>query len=250
MGLHAFGREILKSVWVPTLGGEEPTVAELQMVGAISSGEGGYGRAVYKLLDISPGENYGHVLSTVNDSNNWGATQKKAKAPECDVNSFPATDSSPRLVSPQNPKGYYNACYHRHATPQDGAISYLRTLMIARPTVRTAVRSGDANQVAREMFRTHYFEGFSKDPEKNIRAYAGRIRGAAERIARELGESLAITGGTSESFPESDSPWWQGHDIGTPGQSAESSGSSKGSGIVAIGLMVAAGYLFLRKRRS
>src|SRR5262249_10090465 len=96
---HAFGRRVLAAVW-PAVLGEEPTVTELQIVAAISLGEGGYGRATYNLRSIPDGA----LLSMVSDSNNWGAVQ--AGKPPCRSDAFMATDTSPRLITQDNPRGY------------------------------------------------------------------------------------------------------------------------------------------------
>jgi hypothetical protein len=185
MAAHAFGRKILESVWTRVLG-TLPTTAELQMVGAISVGEGVYGRGTYRLLSIPDGA----VLATVSDSNNWGAVQ--CGKPPCRDGCFMATDRSPRLITKVNPKGYYNVCFKRHPTPEKGAEDYLNTLMVKRPTVREAVRTGSIPATALAMYRTTYYEGEGKTEGERIAGYAAKILTNARAIAGELGEPLRV----------------------------------------------------------
>lgn len=224
---HAFGRSVLASVWSSALG-SEPTLAALQVAGAIAAGEGGYGRAQYRLLSIPDGA----VVSTVSDSNNWGAVQSRDKPP-CTPTSFLATDSSPRLKSQANPKGLYNHCYHRHPTPEDGARSFLKTLIGSRKGVRAVIDSGDASRVAGAMFDSQYYEGFSANPRDNIRAYASMISRNAAAIANALGEPLAVSASElPDQVGPSDSPWWQS---GTSGAEQTTEGGGGSSWLLLVG---------------
>jgi len=197
-----FGRDVLERVW-PTLFGDAPTLVERQAVQAVSRGEGGYGRAPYRLLSIPDGA----VISTVSDSNNWGATQCGHGAP-CGATCFEATDTSPNKKTPDNPKGYYNTCFNRHATPDDGCASYLKTLLVKRPSVREAVKTGDADAIAAAMHATHYFEGFGATVEERIANYAKAIESNASELAASLGEALEVRrgGGGVPSSPSSPEP--------------------------------------------
>ena len=221
----AFGRATLAAVW-PTVLGETPSALELQAVQAVSRGEGLYGRATYKLLSIPDGA----LIATVNDSNNWGAVQ--AGHPPCDpASSFVATDSSPRLQNAENPKGYYNICFRRHATPEEGAANYLRTLLVhhGRSVVRTAVRTGSAQAIAQAMHDTGYYEGFGPTVFDRIKRYADGIFKNAGDIAANLKEPRLVT---------------RNH-----GAAAATTGRVSANAI-AVGLGVAVGALLLWKGTS
>jgi hypothetical protein len=194
-------REILAHVW-GLLFETPPTQAELQLVQAVSKGEGGYGLATYQLLQVEPGEGYGTVIGTTSQTNNWGAVQAgEAVNGVCDpATSFMATDSSPNRKTAENPKGLYYACFRRYATPELGCESFLKTLLIGsktfpRGSVRDAVASGSADEVARAMYETHYYEGFGATAEERIGHYADAIAKNAASIASALGEPLLVTRG-------------------------------------------------------
>jgi len=239
---HAFGRRVLAAVWAPTLD-TQPTTAELQAVAAISCGEGVYGRGRYRLLSIEPGESYGKIISTVNDSNNWGAVQTRDQSPE---SSFLATDSSPKLKKPANPKGYYNIRFKRHATPEIGAASYLRTLLTGqRATVRAAIRTGSAVAIAEAMHATGYFEGFEATVPERIRGYASRIAANAKEIASALNEPLMITMGVSPIPPGKSEPQSENPTPETPSPQVANSGV----GLIAVGGIAAAAFIYVRSRR-
>ncbi len=191
-------RSILEHVW-GLLFETPPTQAELQMVQAVSKGEGGYGLATYQLLQVEPGEGYGTVIGSSQQTNNWGAVQ--AGNPPCDPNtSFMATDSSPNRKTAENPKGLYYACFKRYQTPELGCESFLRTLLIGSSTfprhdVKAAVASGSADEVARAMYESHYYEGFGATEADRIGHYADAIAKNAASIASALGEPLFVTRG-------------------------------------------------------
>lgn len=195
-------RATLAHVW-SLLFETAPTQAELQLVQAVSKGEGGYGLATYQLLQVEPGENYGKVIGSTQQTNNWGAVQAgEAVNGVCDpATSFMATDSSPNRRTAENPKGLYYACFRRYATPELGCESFLRTLLIGSKTfprggVRDAVATGSADEVARAMYESHYYEGFGSTVEDRIGHYADAIAKNAASIATTLGEPLLVTRGS------------------------------------------------------
>ena len=227
----AFGRDVLQRTWPQTLG-DVPDQRELQLVQAVSRGEGGYGLASYALLDIEPGPNYGAVIGSSTQTNNWGATQ--AGSPPCDpATSFMATDTSPNRKTAENPKGYYNACFRRNPTPEAGCASFLKILLVGssshpRQGVREAVRTGSADEVARAMHASGYYEGFGATVEDRITNYANAIAKNAERIAVNLGEPLLVTRGEGGFF--------------SPGPA--------GGRIVGLAMLLGAGYLVWRGVRG
>lgn len=195
-----FGREVLMRVW-PLVFEEMPTPVELQIVQAVSKGEGGYGLATYRLLQVEPGPGYGSVIGESQQTNNWGASQHGSPVNgACGPDAFMATDSSPNRVTEDNPKGYYYACFRRFATPDLGCEAYLKILLSGskahpRQAVREAAFTGSADEVARAMYESHYFEGFGATPEDRIRHYADAIEKNAATIAKNLGEPMMVVRG-------------------------------------------------------
>jgi hypothetical protein len=216
---HAFGRDKLLAVWPSVLGGA-PSVRARQLVQAVSAGEGGYGLATYRRLSIPEGV----TIGTTSDSNNWGAVQCGTKLP-CSPSCFVATDSSPRLITDANPRGLYDSCYRRHATPEEGAAAYLKTLVANRAGVRAILESGSATSMARAMFESGYYEGYGPTKEARIANYAKGIMYNATNLSKALGEPLLV------SLPESSS-------VPAPGSSASASGGAGAVALVAIGLGV------------
>ena len=86
--------------------------------------------------------------------------------------------------------------------------------------MRAIIDSASPTALSAAMYATHYFEGTSKDPRENIRAYAGRIQACAERIESALlgwppaspsaGGAAAGVGTWSPPAPERRSGvgWW------------------------------------------
>lgn len=147
-----FGRDIFLQIWpqiqqeaaaskypeVQALGAEPPTVAELQIFGAMAQLESNYGHSPYYNLKIpkgDPGYSSGVIW-------NWGAEQ--AGKPPCDPSkSFEASDSGAQ--------GAYTMCYAKHATPEEGALFFLRQVTLRRPTSWAIAKTGDIDKYSLQM---------------------------------------------------------------------------------------------------
>jgi hypothetical protein len=247
-----FGRDVLLKVWpkileeaaqsehaaVRELGAMERNLAELQIVQAMAHLESTYGLSPY--TNQLTGEKA--VL------NNWGAVQA-GKAPCDPATAFEVTDTGAG--------GKYNACYKRYATPEDGAVDFLRHLTIKRPTSWARAKEGDIDGYSVQMHSWtppleqlgagHAGKVQNKDPITGTLGYfeqpplAGknsRAKGLEERIwaiAAALGESIAAQrGGPMPEPAPSDSD-----DAPTPV-------ARSWLGAVALALVAAGIYLVVR----
>lgn len=193
-----------------SLFGRPPTPAEIQIAQAIALHEGGYGEGRYVNMGPLQGTpDYGNPRAEgvigVTGTNNWGAIQASGARgkPPCGENTVEITDTSPRLVTSENPRGAYQVCLRTWPTPEDGARAFLQTLYTGgRKNVLLAAATGVADSVAAEMYRTKYFEGFSKDASKEISRYADRIMANAESVSKGTGEPLVTKRGNPVSPKE------------------------------------------------
>lgn len=228
---HAqFGRDTLLKIWplvlaeaaqsqyaeVRALGAAgPPNLAELQIAGAMAHLESNYGMSPY--TNKVTGQTSGVI-------NNWGAVQ--GGKPPCDPSkAFEVTDTGAQ--------GSYNFCYKKYATPEDGALDFLRLLTVKRPASWALMKQGDIDAFSVQMHTwTPPLEKLgagkpagtvqNKDPitgmpgyfeqppiaGKNSRA-AGLEQGVAN-IAHTLGEPVSAkrggpTGGQPVSLPDSGS---------------------------------------------
>lgn len=163
---HAFGREKLTNAWIE-LFGEAPQLHEIQIVQAVALGEGGYGQAKYK----------NQVTGETAVINNWGATQC-GHGPPCGPNCFEVTDHHADGSA-------FNWCYHRFATPEEGARSYLKILLLNRPGVRATLPQASTDAFVRAMKESRYFE-------LRLDKYQDNVWNNVNKIATELGEPLAV----------------------------------------------------------
>jgi hypothetical protein len=202
---HIAGRAALQDAWRRVVG-REATRVELQIAGAQADLESGYGRASYKLLDHATGG----VIASSGPINNWGAVQTSEGPP----GGFLATDTSSRLVTADNPKGYYDHHYKVYATPADGAAHLVEHLVLKRPTSWAYAMRGDIDGWAREA--RAYVEPGGKvhtDPATGIPGYfeqssEGRAHGIEIRVAEiaaAFGEPIeARRGGPTLDAPEAE----------------------------------------------
>jgi hypothetical protein len=188
-GLHQFGRAALVEAW-PLVTGASASLPELQVAGAIADHESGYGTAAF--LNAQTGER-------ITNTNNWGAVQA-GHGPPCGPGTFEATDSSPLKVTADNPKGQYQVCFLRLATPAEGAMAFVKQVTLRRPTVWDAMKAGDIDETVRAMHddRPIYFEGFGATPAIQKEGYAAALAKIVPEIASAMGEPvLAARGGAS-----------------------------------------------------
>ncbi len=176
--LHRFGRQALAAAW-PLETGSEATLPELQIAGAVSSIEGGYGTA--KFTNKLTGES--RVI------NNWGAV--RSGSPPCDgITGFEATDSSPLT-------GEFQQCFRIHNTPTDGAQAFIHEITTRRPESWAAMKTGDIDLFSKEMHTRHgkvgvYYQGFGATDEIQIAGHAAGVLKRAAEIAEALGEPLVV----------------------------------------------------------
>lgn len=90
------------------------------------------------------------------------------------------------LVIDTSPIGPYFVWIWSFTSDLDAASKFLSILVGNRPPVRAIIDSASPTSLAAAMYATRYFEGTSKDPRENIRAYAGHIETCAARIESAL----------------------------------------------------------------
>lgn len=199
---------ILAEAW-PLVFDIEATPAMLQSVQAISRLESRYGWPDPKRFPNWQGHhNWGsiHCRTRVN-----GVLRDCKKDGGC-AKGFAGRDSlngKPIAV-----------CFASRPTNLEGAKHFLETLLVNRPAVFEAVKTGDAYQIALAMRRSRYFLRTKTDgmpPERaeavildDAAYYAPAIMGGAKAIAAATGEPLAVTNNTPKqakpSFPSE--PQW------------------------------------------
>lgn len=174
-----------------------------QMIMAVSFGEGVYGEGVYLNADALKGTpDYKPINGVpVEGTWNWGAVQSRDKVPCVPGRSVEISDSSPKLKTPENPHGTYQVCLLTHPTQEDGADTFLRTLLerkdkAGRKVVLAAIDSGNVDAVATAMYATNYYGGFNADPLKAIDDYAKGLLANGKIIAKALGEPLLLHRGS------------------------------------------------------
>jgi hypothetical protein len=74
------------------------------------------------------------------------------------------------------------------AFPDDvsAAQRYLKILVSQRPGVKAIIDTAPAQDVVRKMYESHYFTGFSTDPETNIAQYSHNVLAKEAMIAPAL----------------------------------------------------------------
>jgi len=189
-------RSILEQAWVMVKGLPEATPSSLQAAQAIARFEGTYG------------EQWKRCPRVVN---NWGAVQVPGTAremdqppPTCPPGSAICTDTRPTDSGKSVP---FQVCFDAPATPQQGAATFLRTLLAQRPPVADVIASGNADAIASAMHRTHYFGGFGKTDAERIGNYAKAIASNASSVASGVGEPLMVRRGGFFGAPPGATPW-------------------------------------------
>lgn len=191
---HRAGRAALAEAW-QAVTGRPGTLPELQMAGAMADLESGYGRGSYRLLDHTTG-------ATIRSSgviNNWGAVQTSDPA-----SGFLATDTSSRLVTADNPKGYYDHLYKVYPSPAAGAAHLVEHLTLKRPTAWEYMKRGDIDGFTEAAHARLEAGGKPKvDPQTKMPGYfeqapSQRAHGLEIRIAeiaQAMGEPVAARRG-------------------------------------------------------
>lgn len=177
---EARAREILIPAFRDVIG-REGTTNELQIAQGVSRGESYYGQAAYKNLETG---------ERIAGTNNWTAQQCGSMKPPCVDPCFEATDTRANGTK-------YQACFRRFATPEEGAVGFLRVLYKDRPAVLAAASAGDVDLVAERMRASKYFE-------LPLERYQGALNTNVDKVAKALGEPRATPagfGGRSRLWP-------------------------------------------------
>lgn len=177
-------RAALAAAWVAVPGLPAVSTAALQMAQAIAAGEGGSGEGCWGQC---PGV-----------CHNWGAVQQPGSpvthdgsTPNCPAGSAPCVDTTP--TSGGNVR--YGVCFKTYADQAAGARDYLKTLVLRSQDTQRFVGSGNADAMARAMFESRYYHGWSTDPRAAESIYAHSIVTHAKQIAGCVGESVLVTRG-------------------------------------------------------
>jgi hypothetical protein len=146
----------------------------------------------------------GDAGGTWRGEHNWGAIHKRSLSPEeasilLGHGVYPTSDDTLRtarglLTAGPNEAlhidkgtiGPYFAWFWAFDGDVDGAAKYLEILVRNRATVRAIIDRASPTELAAAMYASRSFEGTSKDPRENIRAYASRIEERAARVESAL----------------------------------------------------------------
>jgi len=162
-----YAKEALRQTYL-----SEPTVGEVVCLQACSLGESGYG-------DYWKGAGVG--------SNNQGAIQKGAGWTGA---TFEYVDTHP--IPGTNQSQTYRTEFRKYPTPVDGWEDLVRIMYKNRPTVHAAAISSDWYGVSREMYRTHYYEGFGPDDASRIAHHDVMMRRGINRALVALNQTPVI----------------------------------------------------------
>jgi hypothetical protein len=83
--------------------------------------------------------------------------------------------------------GSYFAWYWAFPDELSAARKFLSVLVAKRPGVRAIIDRASPEELARAMYASRYFEGYSKDPETNVRQYAAAIASRRNALADLVG---------------------------------------------------------------
>jgi hypothetical protein len=160
------------------------TTAALQMVQAVSMGEG-------------DGEGCWSKCPGV--CHNWGAEQAPrspvthdGSVPNCPAGSAPCVDTSPNAGGGSTA---YGVCFLTFDSTAAGAVRYLKDLVMRSSGTKSAVGSGSADAMASAMYASKYYQGSSTVPSVAIDGYAKGIARRAKALAACMGEPLLVTRG-------------------------------------------------------
>lgn len=173
-------RQAVTDGWQMVYPGDSPPLTSLQAVQAIGAHEGSYGLGWKSGTSPVSGNTWGMV-----GSNNWGAVQCSGGATDgvCPSGCGLYTDSRPTSSGQQ----YYDWCYKVYASPAAGAAGILTTLS-HMPGVMAALPSGNLDEIAWQMRKAGYFQGFTTDKRTAAEQYATALNTQAAAIATALGE--------------------------------------------------------------
>ncbi len=204
LGLGAMGehdtesdaRDAVVGAWTARYG-SPPTLEAAQAVQAIGAHEGQYGRGWKD--KASPVTGY---WTSMEGSFNWGGVQKTNCKPiegvcQCEGAGY-WYDSRPTADGQQ----YYEQCFVRYPSAQAGADGIL-AILDHMPLVTAVLDTGDLDEIALQMRRSRYYQGFSTDEATAVDSYAGALDKRAQATADALGEERAAwRKGGAENNPD------------------------------------------------
>ena len=180
---HVFGRQVLARVWA-SVTGQDPSLAELQIAGAVANLETSYGRGWQ-------GEMAG--------SHNWGAIACHNPAMGC----AHAQDSSPG-------KPLETRKFQTYPDDDTGAMDLVHELTLKRPRSWAAMKAGDIDGFSAAMHGDTgdplYYEGTSTDPGVNVDRHAHKVEEGVRAIADAMGEAVMATRGGGAASAEDPLP--------------------------------------------
>lgn len=219
---------IVAMAWQQTLG-ENPTLHALILAMAVAEFE----------------TNLGDAGGTWKGEHNWGAIHKRSLTSEESSillahGVYPTGDDALRtarglltageneaLHIDKNNVGPYFVWFWAFPNDTAAAARFIKILVKDRPSVRAIIDTATPAHLAAVMHATKYFEGTSKDPQDDIRAYGAHVASCAARITTALqgwppaapqgaGGSAPVPGGAAPGGTVAQSPapkkiawgWW------------------------------------------
>lgn len=170
---HKSAQALITTVYT-AMHGRAPTVRERHTIGAVSAHETYYGQA-------AP---FGGTF-------NMGAVQLSKPGPDgmCPVGSFLHKDSYP---TSDRGNISYAVCFRTYPDETAGMRHLVKLLTLDRPNVWKVLDSGDATEIARQMYRSHYFGGFGKTEDERIAGYAKALDRRGAQIGQATGEGQQV----------------------------------------------------------
>jgi|GEM_PF-3223422 len=167
-------RQAVLQAWAQVAPDITPTLGAVVAIQSIGYHESDYGRGW-------GGQGKG--------SNNMGAYQCKCKpdGEVCCDGCFLYQDSRPTAQGQVK----YMWCYKKYATPADGFADIIKLFKNNMKGVWRVLQCGNLDEVAWQMRKAGYFEGFTTDKREAARAYAKALDVCAKNIAEALGETQA-----------------------------------------------------------
>lgn len=197
--VEAAARKAVEDGWQLIWPGDTPTLQELQVVQAIGALESSYGRGWKDKPSPVTG-----LMTSMEGSHNWGGVHCKCKPVDgqcCDGCGY-WFDSRPT----ESGQKYYEQCFAAYPDDAHGAAGIL-AILTHMQGVLNALPSGDIDEVAWQMRKANYFQGFKVDPREAAADYAKILDAKIRTMSEALGEPRAARrrGGITAEIPGGDS---------------------------------------------
>lgn len=180
-GSHAWARPIVARALAALLG-RSADEGELQLVRAVGWLETRYGR----------GWSRPELLA----AHNWGAVQSSSRNADgsCPSGCVPGSDTDPDRGG-----AAYRTCFRAYASDDAGAADMARQILSRKaaptrrgPSVRDALASSSADELAAAMWIGGYFEGQGPTARGRVEGYAAAIYSAALKASTTEGVPCAV----------------------------------------------------------